>query len=246
MWLDNMGFFVNEEHYINLMKKIHKDKFNSKLQDKYVELFRGVYNIKYYNSLFSAFYLKKLPEEISWEFKELSSDEKELKKFYISKTKVLSGAKLFVKNPDKLLTNECKEFLNYCKLRDEFISEKIRTKLQTFKYKCDELQLSKKATKVLDDLLNTPGVYFIFDKNKKLSYIGKSYSLGNRIFGSIKERDGYYFSYIKTSSKIDADIIEPYLIGMKKPPLNSEYITNDKPSFKLKIPKVSKIIKIHK
>lgn len=233
-----MGFFTNEEHYINFIKKVHKGKFNTKLSNKRIELFRKIYSIKYYNSLFETFSLNSFPEIVSWEFSKLASNKKMLKKFYDTKTKVLAEAKLFVKNPDSLLTAKCKTFLNYCKK-----SGKKKNKL---KLKQHKTKFSKGAEKVLERLLTVTGVYFIFDNRKKLNYIGKSYDLGNRIIDSIEERKGYYFSYAKTKSRIDADILEPYLIWLKKPPLNIEFVTNDKPSFKLKIPKMSKVIKVYK
>ena len=231
-----MGFFTNEEHYINFIKKVHKGKFGTKLSDKRIELFRKIYSIKYYNSLFETFSLNSLPEIVSWEFKKLASNKKMLKKFYDTKTKVLAEAKLFVKNPNKLLTDKCKTFFNYCKK-----SKKKKNKLKIHKTK-----FSKSAEKTLESLLTVAGVYFIFDKRKRLNYIGKSYDLGNRIVDSIEERKGHYFSYAKTKSRIDADILEPYMIWLKKPPLNSEFVTNDRPSFKLKIPRVSRMIKVYK
>jgi len=230
-----VGFFTNEEHYINFISKVHKCKFNTKLSNKRIELFRKIYSIKYYNSLFETFSLNSLPEIVSWEFGKLVPNKKTLKNFYDTKTKVLAGAKLFVKNPDKLLTAGCKTFMNYCG------KKKNKLKLKQHKTK-----FSKGAEKVLEGLLTVSGVYFVFDKHKMLNYIGKSYDLGNRIIDSIEERKGCYFSYAKTKSRIDADILEPYLIWLKKPPLNSEFVTNDRPSFKLKIPKMSKIIKVYK
>lgn len=230
-----MGFFINEEHYINFIKKVHKGKFGTKLSNKRIELFRKIYSIKYYNSLFETFSLSSLPEMVSWEFSKLTSNKKILKKFYDTKTKILAEAKLFVKNPDKLLTARCKTFLNYCG------KKKNKLKLKQHKTK-----FSKGAEKVLEGLLTVAGVYFIFDKRKKLNYVGKSYDLGNRIIDSIEERKGYYFSYMKTKSRIDADILEPYMIWLKKPLLNSEFVTNDRPSFKLKVPRMSRMIKVYK
>ena len=231
-----MGFFTNEEHYINFIKKVHKGKFGTTLSNKRIELFRKIYSIKYYNSLFETFSLNSLPEIVSWEFKKLASNKKMLKKFYDTKTKVLAEAKLFVKNPNKLLTDKCKTFFNYCKK-----SKKKKNKLKIHKTK-----FSKSAEKALEGLLTVAGVYFIFDKHKRLNYIGKSYDLGNRLIDSIEERKGHYFSYMKTKSRIDADILEPYMIWLKKPTLNSEFVTNDKPSFKLKVPRMSKVIKVYK
>ncbi len=87
-----------------------------------------------------------------------------------------------------------------------------------------------------------PGVYFLFDANKKLIYIGRSICLSNRVLGSFVERKAKYVKVMVTETKADAYIIEPYCILMYNPPSNSEFKTGDSPTFHLELPPLSDFI----
>jgi len=90
------------------------------------------------------------------------------------------------------------------------------------------------------------GVYKLFDKDKNLIYIGKSINLADRIISSVNERKAFYFSYIVCKKQCHANILEPYLIAILDPILNSEHKTNDKPDFEIPIPKESRVFKVKK
>ena len=65
-----------------------------------------------------------------------------------------------------------------------------------------------------------PGVYFIYNQNKNLIYIGKSDNLRHRIPKSINERSGAYFSFALTESASAAIIYELFYIHKLQPKLN--------------------------
>jgi len=95
-----------------------------------------------------------------------------------------------------------------------------------------------KALKKIEDI---SGIYYLYDENKKLIYIGKSTGLGHRIVTSYKERRAYFFRYSIISNKADMHILEPYLISKYKPELNVEFIEDDQTSFALDEPKITEV-----
>lgn len=90
------------------------------------------------------------------------------------------------------------------------------------------------------------GVYFIYDHENKLVYIGKSSTcLLTRAFKSAKERKCLNFSKIELrecKSKSDIAIYESYYISLYKPKYNNDLIFDDTPSIKLPELPVSKTI----
>lgn len=77
------------------------------------------------------------------------------------------------------------------------------------------------------------GVYFIFDENDKIAYIGKSTTnVKKRAFTSVLERKLSYFNKIKikTTSKSNVGIYESYYIAKYKPIENKDGIYDDLPT----------------
>src|SRR5699024_6655512 len=77
----------------------------------------------------------------------------------------------------------------------------------------------------LEDMRNMmlkSGVYFSYDEDKELIYVGKSINLGERIPSSINERSAIYYEYAETKSESDTSIYEAYYISLLKPELNVE------------------------
>ncbi|MEW4230591.1 hypothetical protein [Priestia megaterium] len=109
------------------------------------------------------------------------------------------------------------------------------TQLYPMRIKCVEvLNESEKIYSISPfdlDLLENHGVYFIYDDDGKIAYIGKSNScVVSRCFKSVEERGLYSFSKIEircTPTMSDANIYEPYYIAKYKPYLNSEFMHND-------------------
>lgn len=82
-------------------------------------------------------------------------------------------------------------------------------------------------------LLNTPGVYFLYDANRELIYVGKSYGVGRRVRSSINERSAFYCELLPVKYECEANILEPYYISKLRPVLNSDLVTLDSPSFEI-------------
>lgn len=93
---------------------------------------------------------------------------------------------------------------------------------------------------------NRYGVYFIYNHEGEIVYIGKSSTcLLTRAFQSAKERNSLNFSKIELrecKNKSDVAIYESYYIALHKPKYNNDLIFNDIPSIKLPELEVSKII----
>lgn len=85
----------------------------------------------------------------------------------------------------------------------------------------------------LESLTNVHGLYFLYDENRNLIYIGKSKNLGSRILNSVKERQGFYLKYKLPLTKSDTNILELYYISKLKPVLNSESKEVDDTTFEI-------------
>lgn len=91
------------------------------------------------------------------------------------------------------------------------------------------------------------GIYKLYNKNKKLIYIGKSINLENRLVTSAKDKKAYYFKYTLINNKPDTDIYEIYYIAKFKPEKNKEFNDSDKqPTIKLPELKFSNLYQIFK
>lgn len=97
----------------------------------------------------------------------------------------------------------------------------------------EKYTLSNEFVKSMEYLYYAQGLYFIYDKNKNLIYMGKSRNLGSRVVSSLKERKGYYFKYKLTKTMSDANILEIYYISTLKPVLNSESNEEDLSTIKI-------------
>ncbi len=84
-----------------------------------------------------------------------------------------------------------------------------------------------------ENLHNVSGVYAFLGKRNKLLYIGKSKDLASRIPSSWTERRGQAeikrVLYYPTPTQADASVLEMYLITDKKPLLNVDGNTKDRP-----------------
>lgn len=78
----------------------------------------------------------------------------------------------------------------------------------------------------LESILDKSGLYFLYDSQKRLSYIGRSKNLKNRVLTSISDRnfEGDRIEFIKFmfTTLDDSYILEPYYISLNKPLLNKE------------------------
>lgn len=100
-------------------------------------------------------------------------------------------------------------------------------------FEYENYTVTNEFIETLEKLEYSIGLYFLFDENKKLIYIGKSKNLGSRILASTKERKAFYLKYKLTHTKSDANILELYYISIYKPILNSDSKEDDDVTFKL-------------
>jgi len=106
---------------------------------------------------------------------------------------------------------------------------------------------SKMMLKTLQQLQDKYGVYKLYDIDKKLLYIGKSYTLSNRLTASIKEQHAFYCKTMITDTQSDANLLEIYYISEEKPINNDAGFTFDKLSVLVKHKyKFSPILRIYK
>lgn len=101
------------------------------------------------------------------------------------------------------------------------------------KYISDSSNISKSDISLEGlDCKDMRGIYFIYDKNNLLAYIGKSTAcVVDRAINSVNERKLYDFTKIEikpTQSQSDVDIYEKYYIQKYKPYCNIEGVYNDR------------------
>ncbi len=115
-------------------------------------------------------------------------------------------------------------------------------------YKKKELPYNQKFVQLTLKLQNIAGVYFLYNKEKKLLYVGRSFGLGNRVFSSIKERlsgNPHWARFLYTKTKSDTCILEAYFIGKEKPIMNGDMANIEDVTLKImNIPKRTPYLKI--
>lgn len=94
-------------------------------------------------------------------------------------------------------------------------------------FKEEKYSVSQEFIEEMDALFQVYGLYFLYDENKNLIYIGKSKNLNERIPTSVKERGAHYLKYKVTNTLTDAHILELYYIAKLKPILNKDSKEND-------------------
>ena len=71
------------------------------------------------------------------------------------------------------------------------------------------------------------GIYFIYNENEELIYIGKSKNLFERLANSLRERGGNKYSFALTKTKSDYHLYEIYYIAKLEPKLNVDSAEQD-------------------
>ncbi|MGO5427247.1 GIY-YIG nuclease family protein [Fusobacterium mortiferum] len=94
-------------------------------------------------------------------------------------------------------------------------------------FKEEDYSVSEEFIKEMEDLVQVYGLYFLYDQDKNLIYIGKSRNLNERIPSSVKERKAYYLKYKLTKTLTDTHILELYYIAKLKPILNKDSKESD-------------------
>lgn len=151
---------------------------------------------------------------------------------------------LFTKS-NKDILSDMDSCINYVNVRKEISykepSEIVHWNTNTQKY----MTLTQSFYNLRDHLEEASRVYFLYDVDKKLIYIGKSYSLWKRIITSAKTHGAIYCSYIVINNKVDTDIYEIYYISKFKPSENVTSKNKDVATITLPKIKQSKLIQIY-
>lgn len=109
----------------------------------------------------------------------------------------------------------------------------------------EELIPSSEFKNLIETHVGKFGLYFLYNKDKALMYIGKSTNLGNRILSSISERKITGFIKIALTERIaDMHVYEAYYILKENPFLNVEFKSDDDLDMELQPLEKSKLIKI--
>lgn len=136
-----------------------------------------------------------------------------------------------------------------CGISDELINTVKAEMAESQPYLNPDKVLSKEFLDEIHKRLESPGVYFLFNKEQTLLYIGRSYNLANRVLSSIKDRSSgkpHFVSFVDTETRADACILEPYFIGVFNPPMNSDMASIGTPRIKIAPePKPTQLIKIY-
>lgn len=87
---------------------------------------------------------------------------------------------------------------------------------------------SKEFVTFIEENIGKHGLFFLYNLNKELIYIGKSTSIGGSVVDAIwdKNIDGYA-CVAYTKSKADIHLYHPYYTLKEKPLLPGDYHTND-------------------
>ena len=207
-------FFKTQTHYINFYKKVITNYKHSVLTEPNLNLFAWILANE---NKFKRYGIDIPVGKINFDLKNnnfifLDNVEKHL----TSLRKLKLG---------KLSLHKCSEDLR----KDFPVSDEIE-----HRNLLDKRDYNKKFIELYDFLNKRMGLYFLFDINKKLIYIGKSVNLGSRILTSMSERKAFYCRYLITDTVSDLNILEPYYITKMKPILNNEFSTLDLPTIKIR------------
>lgn len=94
-------------------------------------------------------------------------------------------------------------------------------------------------------LSNAHGVYFLYNLEGELIYVGKSVDLSIRILSTISGRGRCAVEFARTASKSDMSVYEKYYISKLKPLMNKEGKHDDELSLELPELKRTKRVIIH-
>lgn len=80
-------------------------------------------------------------------------------------------------------------------------------------------------------LAGKSGLYFLYDNDDSLCYIGKSTNLSKRIVTSANTHGLFRVRYALIPNLADMNLAEAYYISKLKPPLNTEFVTHHELTF---------------
>jgi len=218
-----MAYFKSEKHFASYIRKMAQ---MVGLDIPYMSMeYKQIALAFYYNEILKSDDVLKVNvlEGISWRIRKLQADNNptELEKEIGRIVQVYDELNAVVKNGVSI---------SMCPVVLEEMGQ--TGKPSVFIAKGNFLE---EAFKELETVAGMPGIYFLYDQNKKLVYIGRSTNLKERIPSSASERNAIYFKYMVTNNIADAFVLEPYYITVLKPPLNGEFSTIESPTVKIDV-----------
>ena len=84
-------------------------------------------------------------------------------------------------------------------------------------------------------LAGKSGLYFLYDNDDNLCYIGKSTNLSQHIVSSSNAHGLFRVRYALIPNLADMNLAEAYYISKLKPPLNAEFVTQHELTFECNI-----------
>ncbi|WP_226639865.1 GIY-YIG nuclease family protein [Priestia flexa] len=125
--------------------------------------------------------------------------------------------------------------------QEKFILQNFNDRMSTNFYPCRIkcIEMKKEVDEIFplesvsieSALVGSPGIYFIYDENEEIAYIGKGITcVTTRAFQSVEARRLYSFSKVEvycTQTKADAHMYEPYYITLNRPYLNKEFVSDE-------------------
>jgi len=234
--------YKNETHFFYVCRKI---LFNNGLklsyddQQRLQEITDSIYKFqKTYDDLLYKLELREVTKIFSYMLRSVY-DFDEL-------AETLEDFAFIFKRFSEIVKDENVNRENYRDLYDEYYRPIIVREQVWFKKEKKYKQFTDEFIELQKELARDHGVYFLYDENQALIYIGKSVmDLGSRIASSAAERQATFVRYALTKTKSDTAIYEMYYISKFKPPLNNDGKCDDETTIVLPELTFSKIYRIY-
>lgn len=201
--MDNKFYFKSEKHFENFLER------NGELNSEAKNIIKAMYRRAEKNETF----YRELLNVFTYNFRNKNfTSEETIKNIFciLKKEKEIDRLKLS-KDFGYVRGYDFKEFFKYC--FDGIVTKEFEEVINILEYEC--------------------GLYFLYDENKKLIYIGKSKNLASRIPTSIKDRKAFYMKFKLCYNLSDMHILELYYISKLKPKLNSDCSETDVCTFEI-------------
>ena len=103
----------------------------------------------------------------------------------------------------------------------------------------ETINLSEEDARTVGKVTNKSGIYYLYDEDKLLIYIGKSVHIGTRMMESARDKKAKYCRFSQIGNMADMGILEPYMISKYKPKHNKEFNNYHKPTIVIKEPEIN-------
>jgi hypothetical protein len=214
-------FFKTQKHFVNYcLKVIEGRNINHNILTKTNFKTLAWFLSKY--SLFKRKSISNIIDSFTWHISKAEQQERDL---FLDKLSPAINELNKLKVDENFTIEDCIYLIKNFELLDEdaiFNLSEGRKDYSSKFVEFVEINCDKKS-----------GVYFLYDKNEELLYVGKSINLKNRLFSTIRERKAFKVKVLFTKNEADCNILEPYYIAKLNPPLNGDLITLDNPTVRI-------------